>query len=305
MERSGVRTYRVYQVDSFTRSKLKGNPAGVVPEADGLAAGEMQALARELNNSETAFIFPPDAPDHDVRVRFFTPTKEVPICGHATIAAHYLRAVEQRLPATTVRQKSGVGILPVEVVREGNDYRIVMTQTRPQFLGRVEGPSRVRMLAALGLGEADLDSRCPVEHVNTGHSKVIVGVKSGARLNSLAPDMKLLREAGEEIGCSGYFVFTFDSDDAGVLTRARMFAPQIGIDEDPVTGNGNGPLGAYLVKNRLTAHDGRTLSFRGRQGEAIGREGVAHVEVEIEDGLPAKVKVGGEAVVVFRTEISL
>jgi PhzF family phenazine biosynthesis protein len=78
----------LYQVDSFTKEKLKGNPAGVVPDASMLNETEMQAIARELNNSETAFILPPDSDDHEARVRFFTPLAEVPSCGHATIAAH-------------------------------------------------------------------------------------------------------------------------------------------------------------------------------------------------------------------------
>ncbi len=94
-----MKTYRVYQVDSFTRQKFSGNPAGVVSNADGLTEQQMQQLARELNNSETAFIFAGQKPDYDVEVRYFTPTTEVPICGHATIAAHYVRAVEGKLPA--------------------------------------------------------------------------------------------------------------------------------------------------------------------------------------------------------------
>lgn len=86
--------YRLYQVDSFTKEKFCGNPAGVVANADGLTEVEMQNIAREMNNSETAFIFLAQDSSHDVRVRFFTPSCEVPICGHATIAAHYVRVVE-------------------------------------------------------------------------------------------------------------------------------------------------------------------------------------------------------------------
>jgi len=128
-----MKTYRIYQIDAFTRERFKGNPAGVVPNADGLTEAQMQTIARELNNSETAFIFSPNAPDHDVRIRFFTPTTEVPSCGHATISAHYVRALENNLPGCTVIQKIGIGILPVEVIREGGDYRIIMTQGRIEF----------------------------------------------------------------------------------------------------------------------------------------------------------------------------
>lgn len=92
-----MRTLKVCQVDSFTTEKFKGNPAGVVLNADGLSDQEMQHIARELNNSETAFIFSPDGNDHEIKIRFFTPKTEVPVCGHATIAAHYVRAIEHKL----------------------------------------------------------------------------------------------------------------------------------------------------------------------------------------------------------------
>jgi len=90
-----------------------------------------------------------------------------------------------------------------------------------------------------------------------------------------------------------------------VLTTARMFAPMIGINEDPVTGNGNGPLGAYLVHNNLAGHNGKMLSFRGEQGVALGRPGYVDVDVTIDNGIPVKVVVGGRAVVVFQTEIEI
>src|SRR5512138_2981742 len=120
-----MKRYRLYQVDAFTTERFQGNPAGVVPEADGLTDAQMQAIAKELNNSETAFILSPAADDHEVWLRFFTPATEVPSCGHATIAAHYVRAVEMGLPSCTVVQKIGAGILPVEIIREEDDYRIV------------------------------------------------------------------------------------------------------------------------------------------------------------------------------------
>ena len=116
-----MRTLDGYQVDSFTTQKFKGNPAGVVLNADGLSDEEMLSIAKELNNSETAFIMSPDSTDHDVRIRYFTPKTEVPVCGHATIAAHYVRAKVHNLESSTVFHKIGVGILPVEIVKEGND----------------------------------------------------------------------------------------------------------------------------------------------------------------------------------------
>ena len=112
-----MKKYRVYQVDSFTREKFSGNPAGVVYHADGLTKRQMQQLARELNNSETAFIFTGKKPDYDVEVRYFTPTTEVPICGHATIAAHYVRAIEEKLSTSCWVQKTKAGIYQLTLKR--------------------------------------------------------------------------------------------------------------------------------------------------------------------------------------------
>jgi PhzF family phenazine biosynthesis protein len=300
-----MKRIRVYQVDAFTTEKLQGNPAGVVPNADGLSDAEMQAIARELNNPETAFILSAGAPDHDVWVRFFTPTTEVPSCGHATIAAHYVRAVEEELSACTVIQKIGIGILPVDVVREEGDYRIVMTQGTPEFGEPFLAAQGEDVLAALGLSANDRDERCPIQIVSTGHSKVLVGVRSREALNSLRPDLARLAEMSGRIDCNGYFVFTLDSATADVLAHGRMFAPAIGIPEDPVTGNANGPLGAYLVKHGLAAPGDGLLSFRARQGEALGRPGVAEVEVEAQGSVPTRVRVAGRAVIAFQTDLEL
>jgi PhzF family phenazine biosynthesis protein len=300
-----MKKYRLYQVDSFTKELFRGNPAGVVPDADGLTEAQMQAIAREMNSSETAFILPPTAGDHEVWIRFFTPMTEVPTCGHATVAAHYVRALEKGLPSCLVIQKIGVGILPVEIIREQGDYRIVVTQGAIEFGETFAGGKRDEIVAALGLANGNLDDRCPVQVVSTGHSKVLVGIRDRAVLDRLRPDLARLTELSRRIGCNGYFVFVLDDGSGEVLSHGRMFAPAIGIAEDPVTGNANGPLGAYLVRYSLVPTAGDCLAFKAQQGEAIGRPGTVEVTVEIAGGRPTSVRVGGSAVIVFKTEIEL
>jgi PhzF family phenazine biosynthesis protein len=299
------KAYTIYQVDAFTKTLFKGNPAGVVPDADGLTAEQMQQIARELNNSETAFLLPPESNDHEVWIRFFTPTVEVPSCGHATIASHYVRAIEKNLPSKTVHHKIGIGILPMDVIKEETDYKIMMTQGKPEFKTIIENDTKDELLKALGLDFTDLIENVPVQIVDTGHSKVVVGIKSKEKLNSLKPDNSILLKISKQVCSNGYHIFTLGSDEPDILTHCRMFAPAIGINEDPVTGNGNGPLGAYLVKYNLVKHNGVHLSFKSKQGEAINREGICHVEVFIENGEPRKVKIGGYAVVAFKTEIKI
>ncbi|MBZ0304639.1 MAG: PhzF family isomerase [Anaerolineae bacterium] len=300
-----MRKYTLYQVDAFTEMPFTGNPAGVVWPADGLSESEMQSIARELNNSETAFIFASESPDYDVHIRYFTPAIEVPICGHATIAAHVVRATETHLASVKLLQKTKVGILPVEVNATDSGYEVIMTQGAIEFVPPFEDSVSVSICKALGLTHTDLDPRCPVQIVSTGHSKVMVGLRDVEKLAHLIPDHQRLRHLSAEIGCNGYFVFGFDAPDSGTLTCGRMFAPAIGITEDPVTGNANGPLGAYLVQHGLVQHDGRQFCFTARQGVHIGRPGSMKVRVTIQDGRPEEVQISGRAVIVFKAELTL
>lgn len=296
----------VYQIDSFTKEKFKGNPAGVVLDAENLTAEEMQLIARELNNSETAFVLKPEqyAP-FDYHIRYFTPTTEVPICGHATIGALYAVALENQLNSCTININTQVGILPINILKEENDYQITMTQGSFSLEPAFEQSIRQKIVDALGLKMGDLNEKCPIQIASTGHSKVMIGINSRTLLNHLTPDFTDLANLSKEINCNGYFVFTFDSDDKDILTYGRMFAPAIGIQEDPVTGNANGPLGGYLVHNRIVDVSDGTFEFIGRQGEAINRIGQMKVEVSVKNQNPEIIRITGNAVHVFRTVMSV
>lgn len=300
-----IRRYNLYQIDSFTKEKFTGNSAGVITNADGLNEYEMQKIARELNNSETAFIFSSYSNEYDVYIRFFTPTNEVPICGHATIAAHYARAFENRMNTSRVYHKTGAGILPVDIVRENEDYKIVMTQGKIEFGDVINGINKEKLLEALNIADKDLIENYEIQIVSTGHSKVMIGIKSIEKLNTLQLDYNKLSNLSKLIKCNGYYVFTVSSQDSDILIHGRMFAPAIGINEDPVTGNANGPLGAYLVHHNLVRHNNSSFKFKAIQGEAIKRQGIIEVEVKIKDNEPEEVKISGEAVIIFKSELLL
>lgn len=297
-----MKEYRIYQIDAFTTEHFTGNPAGVVPNADGLTETQMQQIARELNNSETAFIFSGD--EHcDVHIRFFTPTREVPICGHATVSAHFTRALELSIKEPTrVLQKTGAGILPVDIIPKDDSYEIIMTQGEIS----VEPLENVtqELCAALGISDNDLREDCPLAIASTGHSKVMVAIKDRSLLHKLSPDLQALKALSETIGCNGYYVFTLSPDEE-ILVHGRMFAPAIGIAEDPVTGNANGPLGAYLCHYSLIDNSGSCAEFDAMQGEAMGRAGQMHVCVTLDNRKPVKVQIAGRAVVAFKTTINL
>lgn len=295
----------VHQVDVFTRTPTEGNAAGVVLHADSLSSKQMQAIARELNNSETAFLLQPVSDDHDVRIRYFTPTTEVPTCGHATIAAHYVRAHVNQLPAGCYWHRIGIGRLPVDVRHDDSDYQIIITQGPPQISKPLDTCQRQSVFDALNINPSDAVQEFPVVKVDTGASKILVGVKSREHLNDIAPNYEHLRSLGHSMDCTGFFVFTLADPDPDVISHCRMFAPQIGILEDPVTGNGNGPLGAYLARFGLIHSREGTIYFRSRQGEAMGRPGTAHIWVDRENGEPKTVRVGGDAVIVFEAELTI
>ncbi len=294
-----------YQIDSFTKEKFKGNPAGVVLNADGLTDSQMQLIARELNNSETAFLFSSNNDDCDGEIRYFTPTKEVPTCGHATIAAMYAKALEENLDSCVLSYKTQIGILPFEIAKKNGDYEVIMTQGKFDLSPAFDLKTTNKLLSALELEPEDLDEKCPIEIASTGHSKVMIGIRTREKLNTLTPNFQELAELSNLIKCNGYFVFTFDSDDKDILTHGRMFAPAIGIQEDPVTGNANGSLGGYLVQNKIVDLEGDVFCFTGCQGEKMGRKGVVDVQVKVENGMPSLIQIKGNAIVAFKTEIEI
>ena len=158
-----MKKIKVYQIDSFTSEKFKGNPAGVVVNADGMTDVQMQRIARELNNSETAFLFSPDNAECDGLIRYFTPTREVPICGHATIAAMVAYALENNLNPCILKFRTNIGILPFEIIKEQGSYQVIMTQGRFELSAALPNDITGELLAALGLEDSDVDEKCPVQ----------------------------------------------------------------------------------------------------------------------------------------------
>jgi len=292
-----------YQIDSFTKERFKGNPAGVVVNADGLNEHQMLQIARELNNSETAFLFAPDDNYCDGVIRYFTPTTEVPTCGHATIAAMHAKALEDNLDSCIFRIKTRIGILPCEIIKMNDTYQVIMTQGKFELSPALEDDTIQKILTALGLNNSDQDERCPVQIASAGHSKVMIGIKSRKKLNDLTPHFSDLAALSKQIHCNGYFVFTFDSGSEDILTYGRMFAPAIGINEDPVTGNANGPLGGYLIQNKIVGYKNNVFEFNARQGEKMDRLGVINVRVKNEK--PILIQIKGDAVLIFKTEIEI
>jgi PhzF family phenazine biosynthesis protein len=297
-----TRKVQVHQVDAFTREPFTGNPTGVVLNADALSEAQMLAIARELNNAETAFILAPDADDHTVRARFFTPRSEAGFVGHATIAAQYVLSRRHDAPRWQ-RQKSKAGIVDIEVRGSGEDRRIAIRRSPPPIGRELNDRERLAVLDALALASESLDTRIPLRIVGAAGTRLLIGVRGPEPLKHLKPDLARLTTLSAQIGAAGYFVFTLVANVTDHLTEARMFCPALGIAEDPVSGNAHGLLGAYLARLGLLARNGERAGFSGVQGYSLHRPGRVEVELEFAGGELAGVWISGQAVSIFQTEI--
>jgi PhzF family phenazine biosynthesis protein len=298
------RRCRLFHVDAFTRQRFCGNPANVVLDADDLSEEDMQMIATEVNG-ETAFVLESDATDHDVQIKYFTPRHPVPFVGHATIAAQYVRAKKDGKPRGKLRQRTGAGIVEVEVTEVDGDLRVAITQNPPSFGPIIPDHHRTQVLNALGISSPSLHNDCPLQIMTKGTSRLMIGLRSPDLLSSIKPDFEELARLTPHVGAEGYFVFALSPTDKGAGTESRMFCPALGIPEDPVSGNAHGMLGVYLVNQALlTPKDGHAL-FHGRQGQWVHRPGTIEVDVEASGKVAQSVRIVGDAVIVYEAEVQL
>lgn len=290
--------------DVFTREPLTGNQLAVFLDGRGLTTERMQALAREMNFSESTFILPSESPDTDLRMRIFTPATEMPMAGHPTIGSAFALAHTGVIRHGVSRAVFGLGVGPVPVDLEWAENRLRfawMTQLNPKF-----GPvldTRTAVAAAIGLGERDLVPDLPVQQVSCGVPCLIVPIFSREAVDRAMSDAAALRRLAVSTGIDlPIFLFAMSSPGSTETVYSRMFAPEFGIVEDPATGSASGPLGCYLVRHGLVSGDA-ALRIVSLQGAAMGRPSRIHVAIASHNGEITTVKVGGEAVLVARGEI--
>ncbi len=299
------RTLRFYQADVFTDLPFGGNPVAVIPEADALSDQELQQIAREMNLSETVFVFPPGDRSASAKIRIFTPTQEIPFAGHPVLGAFFVLGTLQRLPltepVTSVNYECNIGVFSVELYVCRNEIlRVVMSQPKPEFLGRIEPVKDLFEVAnALGLAKSAITgTKFPVEVVSTGLPVIIVPVRTLTAVRSIVPNGAAINELCARYGANGLMVFTTVTVEAVSSVHTRMFAPSIGVPEDPATGSASGALGAYLVHNGVV-EVGPTTEIIAEQGYEVDRPSRIVIQVESEDDAIQAVKVGGQAVLIM------
>ena len=279
---------RALLVDAFADEPLAGNPAGVVPDADGLTETQMQAVANEFGASETAFLLPSGTADR--RVRYFTPTTEVDLCGHATIAAHAHLHADGVVDAGEHTLETNVGVLDVTVEPDG---RVWMTQDDPEV--HEVDLDRERVAEALGI-EADAMAvdGLPLAYASTGLPFLVVPVRLLSDLGGAEPEMDAIEALADEVDAVGVYAFTFDALEGDSTLHGRMWAPGAGVPEDPVTGTASGATGAYL--RRFEAFDSMPDEMAFEQGHFVDRPGRVFVRVDehVEVGGCAATALDGE-----------
>ncbi len=284
----------VKRVNAFAESMDGGNPAGVVFDSPDLTDDQMRHVSKVLNVSETAFVFPSKKADY--KVRFFSPTVEVDLCGHATIATFFTMALNGFFDGTCrVTQETNAGVLPVHILFFDDKIdRVMMTQSRPIYKNISLDISE--LVGSLKIKKDDVDSSLPNQIVSTGLFTLPVCVKSFDVLKHMKPDFVKIKKLCKKIGAGSIHVFTFETIESRSVYHARNFAPMYGINEDPVTGTANGAVCCYLVKNGII-HEKNLVC---EQGDIIGKPGRVYVEVG-----KGFVRVGGKARVVEEKEIKL
>ncbi|HAI20731.1 MAG TPA: PhzF family phenazine biosynthesis protein, partial [Clostridiales bacterium UBA8153] len=248
----------------------------------------MQSIAREMALSETAFVFSPER-GGDCKVRFFTPTSEVDLCGHATVAAfHLLSELGTIGRPSLVVQETRAGLLTVAV---GEDGLVMMDQTVPEYR-----PFHHLDELVASLGNADIAGEPSI--VSTGLYDLIVPIRDRAALWAIRPDFPRLAKLCQSWGVTSVHAFTLDTLDPAHTVHCRDFAPAVGIPEEAATGTASGATAAYLVRRRLVP-TGPQVLLTMEQGDILGRPSLIQVVIDLENEAITRVRVGGRAVTVI------
>lgn len=270
----------VYKVNAFTDYLEGGNPAGVVLNADHLSEEKMLSIAKEVGYSETAFIMNSNKADY--KIRFFTPSDEVDLCGHATIATFTVLNLTKGL--YTIETKAG--ILPITI--QANGY-ILMEQLKPTFYETVP---KSDIAKSLGLNENDIVTMPQV--TSTGLKDIMIHVKNQKVLKEIQPDYDTIADISREYASTGYHVFTLDSEKTA---RCRNFAPLYAINEEAATGTASGAVSGYIVQHQLLPLDNGVHHFIFEQGIEMNRPSEIHSYITITEKEITSVIIGGKGII--------
>lgn len=278
----------------FGATPKGGNPCPVVGDADALTTEQMQGLAAQFG-VETAFVLAPQHVGADLRLRYFVPLYEMEMCVHATVGVATVLARQQRLPTSTVRIETPLGILPVHWWQEDEDLWVTVEQFPPTFAP--ERPSGAEIAAVLGIAEDAIDRDVgPIQPVSVSLSKLMIPLVDFGALDSCAPDAERVGWLCERYHTTGLYPFTLKTRSKERQVEARQFPRQAGYVEDAATGVAAAALAAYLLRYGVfgTPSDG-WQGFAMGQGEVMGQPSLMRAAALVEAGQVTQTRITGQA----------
>jgi trans-2,3-dihydro-3-hydroxyanthranilate isomerase len=296
-------TIKFQLIDVFTSEPFGGNPLAIFDKADYLSAEQMLKIAKELNLSESVFLHKASN-EADYKMRIFTPGMELPTAGHPTIGTSYYLLKEKGINPKKEGElllEQNIGNLKVQYEKHGSEIsKILMEQPLPKFEQTFKDKKLVASL--ISIEEEEIEEDFPCRIVNCGNPFLIIPVKTLSSIQKLKLNNELFSEILDEIFITGVLAFTMETLNSKHLTHSRMFAPHIGVAEDPATGSAHGPLACYLHNYNIA--DLSELSI-GEQGYEMSRPSQIKMKIEQEEGKISKVLVGGSCVHIGGGEIRI
>ncbi|MFS1512631.1 PhzF family phenazine biosynthesis protein [Chengkuizengella sp. SCS-71B] len=292
---------KVLHIDAFSEIANKGNPAGIVLNADHLNEHQMQRIAKLVGFNETAFILKSD--NSDVRIRYFTPGHEIDLCGHATIASIYALRTNKQITQDSITIETNVGHLPIRIYEEGKQLSIFMQQKPAQFL---PFKSPINKLAeSIGLTKHEIDLQYPIVYGNTGVWTLLIPIKKLESFHKMKPNNQLFPKVLKEMPKSSVHPFCLETYDELADMHGRHFSSSYsGTTEDAVTGTASGVMGAYFAKYINNERDMNSLSILVEQGQEMDRDGRVSVQV-MQTSVGYEVGIYGTAVYVRDFKVSI
>jgi trans-2,3-dihydro-3-hydroxyanthranilate isomerase len=284
-----TRGHPIHTVDVFAEKSLAGNQLAVVLDAADIPGEAMQRIAKEMNIAETTFVLPPQDPAHAARIRIFTPASELPFAGHPTVGTAWVLATEGLVPGGSLEFVLEEGVGPVRVRGVKGPGGLTFWMRHPELTFGVIERRRVQAAEAIGLTESDLLEDIPVQVVSTGNPFLFFALRDGLAVDKAVADVDLLSDVLKGTNAFGAFIFA-------VVGANRLYSRMFSLDtpEDPATGSGSGPLGAFTVMYGLVPRAPKVVLV-SEQGTRMGRQSFIHIELTYrgeEDG-PSDIEVGG------------
>jgi len=284
-----TKAHRILTVDVFAEKALAGNQLAVVLDAEDIPGEVMQSIAKEMNISETTFVMPPADPAHAARVRIFTPASELAFAGHPTVGTAWVLATEGLVPGGSLEFILEEGVGPVKVRGVKGPDGLTFWMTHPELTFAAVERRRVQAAEAIGLTEGDLLAEVPVQVASTGNPFLFYALRDAGAVDEAVADLDLLSDVLKGAHAFGAFIFAAMG---GNRLYSRMFS--LDIPEDPATGSGSGPLGAFAVKYGLVPQAPK-VAIVNEQGTKMGRQSFIHIELTYSDSqdVPSRIEVGG------------